>query len=217
MEAFSALKYGTVGLCAVLMYFAFQLLAKEQKAEHPRQDILGLIKLFMVFAIISMIIGLSSQLPIFRNSLSPETATTQWASGYGPDYFTGKWELQQDSHDVLAPQFSFKPRYSYTGTLTGHVDGNDLVMTGDMTSNDINNHSHELGTAKFTFRGPINNNEAAGHFTYTRRDVSGFGTAFLKFDSAGDGVMYMIVRVTKPNEGEGDVAMVIIRLRRISS
>jgi hypothetical protein len=39
-------------------------------------------------------------------------------------------------------------------------------------------------------------------------DVSGFASTFGKFDSAGEGVIYMIVRVTHPQENEDDVAMV---------
>jgi hypothetical protein len=83
-----------------------------------------------------------------------------------------------------------------------------------MTSKDIQNLNKALGTAKFAFRGPINNHQVAGEFSYIRTDVSGFGTAFMEFDSGGNGTMYMVVRVTQPKEGEGDVAMVVMHLRR---
>jgi hypothetical protein len=89
MEALSALKYGTIGLCAILTFFAFQLLPKEQKTNKPRPEILRLIQLFMVLAVISMAFGLCSQLPLFR--LAPAATSSpaaQWASGFGPDYFT---------------------------------------------------------------------------------------------------------------------------------
>jgi hypothetical protein len=214
MEALSALKYGTIGLCAILTFFAFQLLSKEQKTNKPRPEIIRLIQLFMVLAVISMAFGLCSQLPLFRlatAATSPPAA--QWASGFGPDYFTANWDVQ-DAHDVSSPQFTFTPRYSYSGTLKGNVEGNDLVLAGNMTSNDIHNPNKALGTAKFTFRGPINNNQVAGEFSYIRTDVNGFGTAFMEFDSGGNGTMYMVVRITQLKEGEGDVAMVVMHLRR---
>jgi hypothetical protein len=214
MEVLSALKYGTIGLCAILTFFSFQLLSREQKTNKPRPEIIRLIQLFMVMAVVSMAFGLCSQLPLFRlttAAISP--AVKQWASGFGPDYFTANWEVQ-DAHDVLSPQFAFTPRYSYSGTLKGNIEGNDLVLAGDMTSNDILNPTKALGTANFTFRGLVNNNQVAGHFGYIRTDVNGFGTAFIEFDSGGNGTMYMVVRVTKLNQGEGDVAMVVMHLRR---
>lgn len=215
MEPFSALKYGTIGLCAILMFFAYQLLLKEQKASAPRTEILKIIRTFMFFAVASMAIGLSSQLPIFHPALSGQAAQAQWASGFGPDYFTADWQAH-DAHDVATPQFAFKPRYVYSGTLKGHIDGNDLVLAGYMHTSDISQPTKELGAATFTFRGPVNNNEAAGYFTYSRVDVSGFGSAFIKFDSAGEAIIYMNVRVTHPKENEDDVAMVVIPIRRIS-
>jgi hypothetical protein len=109
---------------------------------------------------------------------------------------------------------SFTPRYSYSGTLKGKVEGTDLVLTGDMTTDDIHTPSKELGTARFTFRGPINNNQVAGYFSYIRTDVHGFGSAFLEFYSGGNGTMYMIARITQIKEGEGDVAMVVVHLGR---
>lgn len=214
VEAFGALKYGTIGLCAILTFFSFQLLSKEQRTSHPRPEMIRLILLFMVLAVVSMAFGLCSQLPLFRPALTAvPPAQVQWASGFGPDYFTANWEVQ-NAHDVSSPQFSFTPRYSYSGTLKGNVEGGDLVLTGSMTSDDIRSPSKELGTAKFTFRGPINNNQVAGNFSYIRTDVHGFGSAFLEFDSGGNGTMYMVVRVTQLKQGEGDVAMVVMHLRR---
>jgi hypothetical protein len=69
----------------------------------------------------------------------------------------------------------------------------------------------QIGTAKFTSVGLISNNQVAGHFTYVRNDVNGFGTNFTEFDSAGNGTMYMIVRVTKLLSNESDVAQVEIQ------
>jgi hypothetical protein len=214
MGLFDALKYGTIGRCAILMFFAYQLLLKEQKAPAPRNDILQIIKTFMFFAVASMAIGLSSQLPIFQSISSHEASPAHLSSGFGPDYFKADWQIK-DGHDVTTPQFAFKPRYAYSGTLRGHTEGNDLLLDGVMHARDIGNPTHELGKANFTFRGPINNNEAAGYFTYSRVDVNGFGSAFLRFDSVGNGTMYMIVRVTSPLENENDVAMVILPMRRI--
>jgi hypothetical protein len=214
MEPLNALKYGTIGLCGVLTYFAFQLLSKEQGTDRPRAEIIRLIQLFMVLAVVSMAFGLCSQLPIFRAAATAESVPIQWASGYDPSYFTAKWQVTNAS-DVASQAFQFKPRYSYTGVLEGAVEGTELTMVGDMTTNDITN-GQKLGTAKFTVRGPISNNQVAGHFTYVRRDVNGFGTAFLEFDSDGNGTMYMIVRVTSIRQGEGDVAMVVMHLRRLA-
>jgi hypothetical protein len=36
----------------------------------------------------------------------------------------------------------------------------------------------------------------------------------MEFDSGGNGTMYMVVRITQLKEGEGDVAMVVMHLRR---
>lgn len=213
MPPFDALKYGTIGLCAILVFFSFQLLAREQKSAKPRREIINLIRTFMILTVVAMAIGLSSQLPFFHTPSANPASSVQWASGFGPEYFNANWGVH-DAHDVSVPQFSFTPRYSYSGTLRGYVNGRNLTLTGDMSTNDIVQVTNELGKAKFTFEGPINNNEAAGHFTYQRTDVSGFGTAFIKFDSGGDATMYMIVRVTRTKEHEGDIAMVIIPLRR---
>src|SRR6516164_2671263 len=43
MGALSALKYGTIGLCAILTYFAYLLLSKEQNAGRARPEIIRLI------------------------------------------------------------------------------------------------------------------------------------------------------------------------------
>jgi hypothetical protein len=65
-----------------------------------------LIRLFMVLAVISMIVGLCSQLPLFRQSAGATSSpVAQWASGFGPDYFTARWRVQYAS-----PQFKFTPR-----------------------------------------------------------------------------------------------------------
>ena len=214
MEALNALKYGTIGLCAILTFFAFQLLSKEQKTKQPRPEIIRLIQLFMVLAVISMAFGLCSQLPLFRPAATATSPPAgQWASGFGRDYFNANWDVQ-NAHDVPSPQFTFSPRYSYSGTLKGIVDGNDLVLAGDMTTYDIHDPRKELGMAKFTFRGPINKHQVAGNFSYIRTDVNGFGSAFVEFDSGGNGTMYMVVRITQLKVGEGDVAMVVMHLRR---
>jgi hypothetical protein len=167
----------------------------------------------MILAVVSMAFGLCSQLPIFRAPVTQETAPIRWASGYSPGYFTAKWQVL-DAHDVPTEQFKFTPRYSYSGVLEGSIEGNELKMVGDMTASDINN-GQKLGTAKFTVQGPISNTQVAGHFTYIRRDVDGFGTVFMEFDSAGNGTLYMIVRVTSPKQEEGDVAMVVMHLHRL--
>jgi hypothetical protein len=214
MEIFDVLKYGTIGLCAILMFFAYQLLLKEQKAATPHNDIIKLIRTFMLFAVAAMAIGLCSQLPVFRSTASHEPSTAPWPSGLAPTFFNDQWQIT-DGHDVKTPQFTFEPRYAYSGTLRGHAEGNVVVLEGIMHANDINNRTHELGKAQFTFRGPVNNTEVAGYFTYSRADVNGFGAAFLKIDSVGVGTIYMIVRVTSPIGKEGDVAMVVLPIRRV--
>ena len=215
MQAFYLLKYGTIGLCAFLTYFAYRLLAKEQSSTHPRKDILRLIQLFIALAVVSMVIGLISQLKIFQNAPLDENPTIQWASGFDPTYFNAEWEIDMDeAHDVAFHEF--KPRYRYSGTLKGRVEGADLVLSGVMTTYDIDSKA-KLGSAQFTSRGRISNNQVAGFFTYARPGISGFGTNFTEFDSAGNGVMYMTVRITKVIPNEGDVAQVEMHMHRISN
>ena len=215
MQLFDALKYGTIGLCAVLMYLAYLLLGKEQQASKPRSEIINLIRLFMFLAVGSMAIGLCSQLPVFRPEPSHSSDAVQWSSGFGPDFFTGNWDVT-DAHDVQTPAFTFTPRYQYSGTLQGHVEGGEFVLSGQLHSLDGADPRHQWREAAFSVSGPINNNEVAGHFTYSRSDVNGFGTAFLKFDASGNADVYMIVRVTKPHPGDGDVAMVVMHLQRLA-
>jgi hypothetical protein len=66
IEALSTLKYGTIGLCAILTFFAFQLLSKEQKTNkpHPRNHLPH--PTLHGLAVTSKTFGLCSQLPLFR-------------------------------------------------------------------------------------------------------------------------------------------------------
>jgi hypothetical protein len=93
-----ALKYGPSGLCALLAFLAYQLLSKEQQKPEPRADIIKLIRLFVLFSVISMMLGFGSQLlPAFqRSSLGLPSG---WTSGHKTSDFTGHWEVI-DAHDV---------------------------------------------------------------------------------------------------------------------
>jgi hypothetical protein len=218
MDALNFLKYGTVGLCAVLTYFAFQLLSKEQNTSAPRPEILRAIWIFMTFSVVSMCLGLASQLPVFRpqgvvpptNQPSPISSPSASVPEADVKYLTANWQIS-DGHD---DDFQgYRARFTYLGTLAGRVEGADLVLEGTVTTLE---NGKVAGAAQFTARGPIDKNEVAAHFTYRRVDVSGFGTAFIKFNSDGQGVMYLIARATRPVQGQGDVGLCTFYIERRS-
>ena len=211
MNPLDALKYGTIGLCGLLTYLAYLLLAKEQQRDHPRTEFINLIKLFMVLAVVSFAVGLSSQLPFFR-SAEATSPPTHWASGYDPAFFTGKWQVD-DAQDL--PFKESVPKYTYGGVLEGSVEGNYLILSGDLTT--YRKESGAVsGTSKFIARGPISNNQVATTFIYERKEVHGFGTAFIEFDGAGNGVMYLFARITRPEPGQGDIDMAEMHLHRVA-
>ena len=211
MNPLDALKYGTIGLCGLLTYLAYLLLAKEQQREHPRAEFINLIKLFMVLAVVSFAVGLSSQLPFFRSGNATE-APTHWSSGYDPSFFSGKWQVD-DAKDL--PFQDSTPKYTYSGVLEGSVEGNNLILSGDLTTFKKETGAVS-GKAPFIARGPISNNQVAMTFNYDRKEVHGFGTAFIEFDGAGNGVMYLVARITRPEPGKGDIDLAEMHLHRVT-
>jgi len=131
----------------------------------------------------------------------PSSAST---SGFDKNFFNGTWYIK-DGHDEALD--NFKPRYTYTGTLNGHLNSGKFVLDGMITTNNIIDKKIR-GIARFIYEGAISNNQTAGFFTYTNETVKGFGSCFIEFDAAGNGTMYLIVRVTRTIPGEGDVAAV---------
>jgi len=132
-------------------------------------------------------------------------------SGYDASFFNGTWYIK-DGHDE--PLDNFKPRYTYTGSLSGKTDSKKLFMEGSITTNKIVDNTL-IGVANFVYEGAINNNQSAGYFLYTNETVKGFGSCFIEFDSAGNGTMYMYVRATRTLPGEGDVARVRLIIERL--
>lgn len=197
MGALEYLKYGVIGLCAILTYFSYALLLREMRAPRPRRLVLRTIHIFMALSLLSMLIGLVSQIPFFNRS--PNLAAAR-SSSLDDDYFHAQWEVS--GHDIDFG--NFKARYEYNGIFTGSVQANELILEGDLVTIDAKTKI-ERGTAHFTARGPINNNQVAAYYTYKNTAVNGFGTSFIEFDSSGHGQMYVVFRITRTIPGEGDI------------
>jgi hypothetical protein len=78
-------------------------------------------------------------------------------------------------------------------------------MEGSVTTNKLVDNTLS-GVANFVYEGAISNNQSAGYFTYTNEMVKGFGSCLIEFDAAGNGTIYMYVRVTRTLPGEGRCA-----------
>jgi hypothetical protein len=209
---FDALKYGTIGLSAILTLFSYLLLSKEQGKPDPRPHILTEIRIFMAFALVSLSVGMFSQLPIFRplnweptkeptNTETKKQPEAVWNSDLKRDYFATTWIIDQAEDQNFE---GYKARYKYAGTLTGTTEGSDVILTSDMKTIYAKTNIVR-GRAIFSARGPISNNPVAAYFTYTREGVNGFGTAFMEFDNSGHAYLYLVNRVTSTQKGEGDI------------
>jgi hypothetical protein len=131
-------------------------------------------------------------------------------SDYGVGFFNGTWHIQTGYDEELD---NFKPRYKYTGDLSGKTKSGKLFLEGPITTN--KQDGTLSGVANFVYEGAISNNQSAGYFTYTNETVKGFGSCFIEFDSAGNGTMYLYVRTTRTLPGEGDVARVRLIIERL--
>jgi hypothetical protein len=65
-----ALRYGVIGLSAILAILAYVLLSSEQKRDKPRENILSSIKLFMLFSALLTLVGFGSE------AIKPRSSTT---------------------------------------------------------------------------------------------------------------------------------------------
>jgi hypothetical protein len=54
---FAALRYGSLGLSAILAVLAYRLLQNEQRVEKPRSGLLKAIRTFLVFALVLALVG----------------------------------------------------------------------------------------------------------------------------------------------------------------
>jgi len=131
--------------------------------------------------------------------------------GLTPEYLTTRWDITNGADRALGP---FVPRNIYVGHLAGSVQGKDFILEGEVvTENNVT--KVEKGRANFKFVGPISNRQAAGYYTYSNKDVSGFGSGFFEVDASGAAVLHLVFRITHPSPTDkGDIGAAELDLKR---
>lgn len=76
-----------------------------------------MLRLFMILAVVSIAIGLASQLSIFRPGTRSEFTGNHWSSGFEPVFFNGKWQINEGT---LLVSFVYN---SIPVTTTSHLNG----------------------------------------------------------------------------------------------
>lgn len=186
------LKYGIIGLGAILAFLSYLLLTQEQKKSEPRSQILTATYVFMTFSILLILLGIFSD---WSHSNQLPTKVVPSTTGFPKGALNGSYIV--DGTDIDLPSENFKtPRHHYKGEFEISGQDGQLIMQGDMqTLNAINDSL--LGTSTITSYLTINNNYVGGYYTNINQRINGFGTVFLKFNNAATiAAGYFIFRTT---------------------
>src|SRR5262249_10561945 len=166
------LRYGAPGLSLALIFLSYMLLSKEQSTKEPRTSMIHAIYVFMAVSLLFGLLGIGGSFLLRPNTPSSNPASSL-ASGFDAVYFTQQWKIDSATDTDFG---KFNARYEYTGEFTGSVEGGELKLVGTVSTIDGKTHKTR-GDGEFIVRGPINDNQVAGYYTYTSPSVNGFGTA----------------------------------------
>jgi|GEM_PF-2168501 len=198
------LKYGIIGLGAILSFLAYLLLTQEQRKSAPRHQILTATYVFMTFSLVMIILG------IFSDLSHSEAATELFPTGFPKGALNGSYFIE--GTDIDLPSEGFKtPRHHYKGEMQIFEQNGILIMEGDLQTLDATNDSLK-GVSRVKAYLTINNNYVGGYYSNQNQRINGFGTAFLKFnDAASLATGYFTFR---PTTGDAKIGNARITLTR---
>ncbi|MFL5739901.1 MAG: hypothetical protein ACJ75B_06765 [Flavisolibacter sp.] len=203
------LKYGIIGLGAILAFLAYLLLTQEQKKSEPRSQILTATYVFMTFSLLLIHLGIFSD---WSHSIqSPTKAVFANATGFPKGALNGSYNVSGSDIDLQSENFK-TPRHHYTGEFQISEQDGQLIMQGEMQTLDAANKDSVLGTSTINSYLTINNNYVGGYYTNVNQRINGFGTVFLKFNNAATTASgYFIFRTTTGTAEIGNARFTLTR------
>src|SRR6185295_18076364 len=124
LQLTDALKYGLIGLGAILATLCFFLLTKEQKRTRPRQNILTSIYIFMAFSCVLVILGIIGQ------NTAPQSQLYEPQSGFAKGALNGTWLIEACDTSVCANSDFKVPAFAYRGELQLVEKNEQIYFTG---------------------------------------------------------------------------------------
>ena len=202
------LKYGIIGLGAILAFLAYLLLTQEQKKTEPRSKILTATYVFMTFSLILIASGIFSDWS--HSYQTPTKTTNESTTGFQKGALNGSYTV--DGTDIDLPSENFKtPRHHYKGEFQISEQDGQLTMEGDLQTLYASNDSLR-GVSRIKAYLTINNNYVGGSYTNINQRINGFGIVLLKFNNAATSANgYFVFRTTT---GEAEIGNAKFTLTR---
>lgn len=194
LELTDALKYGLIGLGAILAILSFYLILKEQNKETPRKQILNSVYVFMGFSLVLLLVGLVGETQKLNKQ---DDHDMKIASGFGVGALDGEWHVTATDTPICNNPH-FKPaQFQYSGTFNITQKDEELVFDGYLNRQRIGSDSVIVRRIKFKGHGPINNNYVGAQYYFQDDRQNGFGTMLVMFNhDAASADAYMLFRPT---------------------
>jgi hypothetical protein len=202
------LKYGIIGLGAILAFLAYLLLTQEQRKPKPRRQILTATYVFMSFSLLLIGLGVFSDWSHSTQYLTkPATPGT---TGFPKGALNGSYSVE--GTDIELPSENFKtPRHHYKGEFQISEQDGLVILEGDLQTLYASNDSLR-GVSRIKATLTINNNYVGGSYTNINQRINGFGIVLLKFNNAATiGNGYFIFRTTT---GDAEIGNAKFKLTR---
>jgi len=205
---FDALKYGLIGLGAILAVLCFFLLNKEQSKARPRKKILTSIYIFMGFSCLILVLGIVGQNDNSQKNLFEPK------SGFASGSLDGKWKIQARDTSVFNNSDFKTPIFMYEGVFELKENKGEINYKGFLLRKKIHdttfNKDFEM---QFEANGPLNNTYVAAQYYVKTERTNGLGTMLTKFNNAADSaVAYFLFR---PSVTDISFGLVYGKLTRI--
>jgi hypothetical protein len=194
LELTEALKYGLIGLGAILAILSFFLITKEQNKPEPRKQILNSVYMFMGFSVVLLLMGLVGET---QKNANHNGRTMKVASGFEVGALNGEWHVNASDTPVgNNPDFKV-PEYHYSGNFNIIQNEDEVIFDGYLDRQRIGSDSVIVRRIKFKGNGPINNNYVGAQYYFQDDRQNGFGTMLVMFNNdAASADAYMLFRPT---------------------
>ena len=200
LQLTDALKYGFIGLGAVLAILSYFLITKEQKKAKPSKQILGAVYVFMFFSVLLMVLGI-----VGNNSTKKETHIIDIKSGFSEGALNGTWNLRAMDTTVMNNRDFKSPTFGYAGKFDLSEKNGEIYFKGTMqrkTLQLVDTLSEDV--LQFEAHGPINNNYVSAQYYIKDLRSNGFGCILVRFNNAGNSaVVYFLYRPSRSDEPFG--------------
>lgn len=201
------LRYGIIGLGAILAFLAYSLLIQEQRKPKPRRQILTATYIFMAFSLLLIGLGIFSD---WSKANKVHIEPVNMSTGFPDRALNGSYLVEGADIDLISENFK-TPRHHYKGEFQIFMQDGQVIMEGDLQTLHAQNDSLK-GVSRIRAVLTINNNYVGGSYTNINQRINGFGAVLLKFNNAATIANgYFIFRTTTGNAEIGNAKFTLTR------